>query len=91
MAPGNQHGPRWLAIPQASTELLVATEAMNTTADSRLHGAMNLDMALGSSLCLEVSMAPGGSTGHPDQHDSGHGIVLGHVTDCGPDSRHPFC
>ncbi|KAL6078588.1 hypothetical protein STEG23_004977 [Scotinomys teguina] len=38
--------------------------------------AMDLDMALGSSSCQDVSLAPGGSTSHPDQHGPRHGTVL---------------
>lgn len=75
MAPGHQHGPRWIARPWAFLELLLATGAMDITPDPSLHRATDLDMALGSRLCLQVSMPSGGSTSHPDQHGSGHGMM----------------
>lgn len=39
-------------------------------------GQLKPDMAIGNSLCPEVSMALGGSTSQPDQHGPGSGTVL---------------
>lgn len=44
---------------------------METTPVPGLCKATDLDMALGNSWCLDVSMVPGDSTGYPDQHGPG--------------------
>lgn len=65
MFPGNWLDPRY-------AEFLVATGVMDTITDP------NLCMALGSSPCLDLSMAPGSSISHPDQHGPRHNMILGH-------------
>lgn len=76
---GHQHGPGvWSDPGHPSTELSVATGAMDTTSETRLWRAMDPYMVLGNGWCLDVSVAPGGSTSYPDQHGLRGSMVLGH-------------
>ena len=79
-----QRGHRLWSRPWASMWLLVATWAIDINTDPSCGQTMFPAMVLGSSLGWDATMAPGGSTGHSDQHGN---MALGHQhgSSCGPD------
>ena len=72
MVPGGWPDPRQLQSPWWQLE----PQAQPKTPGNPKF--MDPDMVLGSGPCPDVSMAPSGSTSHPDQLDPKHGMVLGH-------------
>ena len=52
--------------------------AMGTITDSSCSQNTDADTALGSSSGQDVTMAPSGSTGHPDQYGPSGSMTLGH-------------
>lgn len=89
MALRHQHGLRWLYRPQASAWPSVVTEAMDINLDPSCYRATNLDIAIGSSLGMDVFMAPGDSG-----YSARHGLVAAWfsntntATGGSPDPRH---
>lgn len=65
-------------VPMTPSANRVVTEATGITPDPRYFRVRDPDMALGNSLDLDVTMAPGGSSGLPDQSDPSSSIVLRH-------------
>lgn len=78
MAHGYQYDSRWQIRHQETAQPSVATGTTDVSSDPGCHRAMDPDMALSSSSGLEQTMAPYGSTGHLDQHDSSGRMDLRH-------------
>lgn len=79
MAHGYQYGFRWQTRQQEITYPSAATGTTDVSSGPGCCSAMDPYMALSSSSGLEHTMAPYGSTGHLDQHDSGGRMALRHL------------
>lgn len=64
IVPGFQYGPRRWPEPQAIPWPSMVAEAVDINTDPGFRRATDPDMTLGSSLSLQDTMTPGGSTGH---------------------------
>lgn len=68
----------WQPRLSASTWSLWVTVATDINLDPGCTRAMNMEMALTCPLGQEVTMAPGGSTGHSDRHGPCGSMALRH-------------
>ncbi|KAK7821257.1 hypothetical protein U0070_000203 [Myodes glareolus] len=82
-APGHTHEHRLWPRPRARLWPLVATWAMDINTDPDCESTTDLDMVLGHTPGSDVTMAPGGSSGHLGR-SSPHGSM---ALSCQPGSR----
>lgn len=83
---GHPHGYRLWLIPQVSIWSLLETWAKCINTDPSCGRTTEPDMVLGSILDPDVTMAPGGHTGHSDHHGPWSSMVL--VNQQGPKWKH---